>query len=112
MPATLFVGATLLAGPKHSTSVPFSTGAAVPLSVDVNEAALVPNPVPGLAVKVFLNPQIEENEDLCARGHSLLPSTLQMVNPFEPPVTVHRKVKGSPGHVGGAAVNCPATSPT
>ena len=40
------------AGPKHSTSVPFSAGVAVPLSVDVKEVALVPNPVTGVMVNV------------------------------------------------------------
>ena len=60
----LFPGSTLLAGPKHSTSVPFSAGSAVPLSVDVKEVALVPNPLPGLAVKLSLGPQIEEEFDL------------------------------------------------
>ena len=35
------------AGPKHSTSVPFSAEAAVPLSVDEKKVALVvPNPAP------------------------------------------------------------------
>ena len=47
----------------HSTSVPFSAGSAVPLSVDVKEV-LVPNPLPGLAVKLSLGPQIEEEFDL------------------------------------------------
>ena len=60
----LFPGSTLLAGPKHSTSVPFITGVAVPLSVDVKEVALVPNPIPDLAVKLSLGPQIEEKLDL------------------------------------------------
>ena len=60
----LFPGSMLLAGPKHSTSVPFSSGSAVPLSVDVKEVALVPKPVPGLAVKLSLGPQIEEKLDL------------------------------------------------
>ena len=39
------------AGPKHSTSVPSSAEVAVPLSVDVKEVALVPNPVTPLALK-------------------------------------------------------------
>ena len=60
----LFPGSTLLAGPKHSTSVPFSAESAVPLSVDVKEVALVPNPLPDLAVKSSLGPQIEEGFDL------------------------------------------------
>ena len=33
-----------------------------------------------------------------------------MGTPFLSPVTLHLKVKVSPGHVGGAAVNCAATS--
>ena len=57
----------MLAGPKHSTSVPFSAGVAVPLSVDVNEVVLVPNPVPNIAVKLSLGPQIDEELDLCSR---------------------------------------------
>ena len=107
---TLFPGSTLLAGPKHSTRVPFRAEVAVPLSVDEKEVALVPNPnpVPGLAMNISLGPQIEEEVVLCIRIHSLLPPTLQMVNPFLSP-TVHRKVKVSPGQVGGAAVNCPVT---
>ena len=60
----LFPGATLLAGPKHSTNVPLSAEVAVPLSVDEKEVALVPNPVPDLAVNVSLGPQIEEDVDL------------------------------------------------
>ena len=60
----LFPGSTLLAGPKHSTSVPFSAGSEVPLSVDVKEVPLVPNPLPDLAVKLSLGPQIEEKLDL------------------------------------------------
>ena len=108
---TLFCGSTLLAGPKHSTSVPFSVVVAVPLSVDEKEVALVPNPVPDLAVKALPDPQVEEDVDLCARIHSLLPFTLQMVKPFMSPVTVHLKVKVSPGQVGEAAVKVPVTSP-
>ena len=90
---TLFPGCTLLAGPKHSTSVSFSMGFAVPLSVDEKEVAPVPNPVPDLAVKTSRGPQIEEDVDLCTRVHSLLPFTLQMVISFHSPVTVHLKVK-------------------
>ena len=59
---TLFPESTLLADPKHSTSVPFSAESAVPLSVDVKELALVPKPVRGLAVKSSLGPQIEDRE--------------------------------------------------
>ena len=109
----MFPGSTLLFGPKHSTSVPSSVRSAEPLSVDEKEvASLVSNLVPGVAVKACSGPQIlEANDDRCIRGHSLLPSTLQMVNPFLSPTTVHLKVKVSPGQVGGAAVNCPATKP-
>ena len=107
---TLFPGCTVLAGPKHSTSVLFSMGLAGPLSVDEKEVAVVPNPVPDLAVKTSRGPQMEEDVDRCTRIHSLLPPTLQMVIPFMSPVTVHLKVKVSSGQVGGAAVNCPATS--
>ena len=60
----LFPGSTLLAGPKHSTSVPFSAGSEVPLSVDVKEGPLVPNPVPYLAVKRSLLSQREKEFDL------------------------------------------------
>ena len=108
---TMFPGFTLLAGPKHSTSVPFSVGSAVPLSVDVNEVALVPKPVLGLDVKTSLGPQRDENVDVCTRVHSLIPPTLQVVTPLMSPVTLHLKVKVSPGQVGGAAVNCPTTLP-
>ena len=46
------------AGPKHSTSVPFSVGVAVPLSVDVKKVALVvPNPVPVVTLKGLRDPQ-------------------------------------------------------
>ena len=108
---TLFSSRTLLAGPKHSTNVPFSAGVAVPLSVDEKEVALVPNPVKDVAVKASPGPQRMELVVLCERLHSslVLFPTLQLVNPFMSPVTVHLKVKVSPGQVGGAAVNCPAT---
>ena len=109
--STLFSGSTLLAGPKHSTNVPFSAEVAVPLSVDENQVALAPNPVPDLAVNASLDPQIEEEVDRCTRVHSLLPPTLQIVISFMLPPTVHVKVKVSPGQVGGAAVNCAVTSP-
>ena len=111
--STLFFVSTLLSGPKHSTSVPSSAGSAVPLSVDVNEVAVVPgpNPVPGLAVKASPAPQTGDEVDLCTRVHSLFPPTLQMVNPLRSPVTIHSKVKESPGQVGGAAVSCPVTTP-
>ena len=90
---TLFSGFTLLAGPKHSTGVPSTSEVAVPLSVDEKEVAVVPNPVPGLAVNVSPGPQIEEEVDRCTKIHSLLPFTLQMVYPlFVSPPTVHVKV--------------------
>ena len=99
-------------GPKHSTSVSFSAEVAVPLSVDEKEVALVPNPVPVVTVKELPDPQGPgPYAVLCTREHSLLPPTLQMVIPVLSPVTVHLKVKVSPGQVGGAAVNCAATSP-
>ena len=111
-PPTLFLGSLLLAVPlKHSTRIPFSSEVAVPSSVDVKEVAFVSKPVPGLAVKALLGPQIEEDDDLCCRGHSLLLLTLQVVSPIMSPVTVHLKVKVSPGQVGRAVMNCPATSP-
>ena len=63
-------------------------------------------------MKALLGPQIvEEVVDICDRGHSLLLFTLQMVIPLMFPVTVQLNVKASPGQVGGAAVNCPATLP-
>ena len=100
------------AGPKHSTNVPFSSGVAVPLSVDEKEVPLVPNPVPVVTMKRLPFPHGPGAlAVLCSRPHSLLPPTLQMVIPFMSPVTVHLKVKVSPGQVGGAAVKCPATSP-
>ena len=82
------------------------------LSVDENKVALVvPNPVQGLALKELPDPQRRGKPlVLCTRAHSLLPPTLQMVIPSVFP-TLHVKVKVSPGHVGGAGVNCPATSP-
>ena len=102
---------TELNGPKHSTCVLFSAGAAVPLSVDEKEVALVPNPVSGVALKSLLGPQVAVEVDICARIHRLpLPPTLQIVIPFIPS-TLHVKEKLSPGQVGAGAVNCPATSP-
>ena len=83
----------------------------MPLSVDVKEGPLVPNSLPDLAMKLSLAPQIEEEVILCIKAHSLLPPTLQMVTPLMSPETVHLKVKVSPGHVGGAAINCPQTLP-
>ena len=100
------------AGPKHSTSVAFSSKVAVPLSVDEYEVALVPKPVPVPTVKGLPSPHGPGAlAVLCTREHSLLPFTLQMVIPFLSPPTVHLKVNLSPAQVGGAAVNCPATSP-
>ena len=112
LPPTLFHDSLDKAGPKHSTSVPFSAEVAVPLSVDEKEVALVPNPVPVATVKGLPDPQGPGAlAVLCTREHSPLPTTLQMVIPFMPPVTVHVKMKVSPGQVGGAAVNCPVTTP-
>ena len=84
----------------------------MPLSVDEKEVALVPNPVPAVTVKGLPDPQgLGGLAVLCTREHSLFPPTLQMVIPFLSPVTVHLKVKVSPGQVGGAGVNCAVTSP-
>ena len=109
----MFPGFTLLAGPKHSTSVPFNAGSAVPLSVDVKVGPFVPNPAPGVALKVMPWPQVTRFVTLCTRTHSLslLLPTLQVVNPVMSPVTVQVKVKVSSIQVGGAGVHCPATSP-
>ena len=107
---TLFSVSTELTGPKHSTSVSSSIGIALPLSVDEYRVTFVPNPVPGVALKSLFAPQVAGEVDICDRIHRLrLPPTLQMVIPFMSPVTVHVKVKVSPGQVGGAAVSCPAT---
>ena len=95
----LFPGSTLLAGPKHSTSVPSSAGVALPLSVDVKDVARAPNPVPGLAVKLSLGPQIEVELVLCNRLHSMLPFTIQVVTPLMFPITVHLKVKVRQGEL-------------
>ena len=77
----------------------------------MKEVALVPNPVPDLALKALSGPQVVVDKDLCCRAHSLFPPTLHVVSPLMFPVTVHVKVKVSSGQVGGAAVNCPVTSP-
>ena len=111
---TLFLESRVAPGPKHTTSVPSSTGSAVALSVDVKgPLAPGPNPLSGVAVKArlpSLDPQVAVPVDICTRIHRLLlPFTLQRVIPFLSPVTVHLKVKVSPGQVGGAAVNCPMT---
>ena len=109
---TLFPKSRVTAGPKHSTIVPFNTGSAVALSVDV-KGPLVPNPLSGVAVKArlpSLGPQVAGEVDICARVHRLLLSfTLQRVVPL--PVTLHLKVKVSPGQVGEGPVSCPVTSP-
>ena len=83
----------------------------MPLSVDKKEGPFVPNSVPDVAVKAALPaPHVDVAPAvLCARIHSLLPPTLQVVIPFMLPVTVHVKVKVSLGQVGGAAMNCPVT---
>ena len=110
----MFPGSLSRSGPKHSTSVPFSAGVAVPLSVDVKEVALAdPNPVPTVTVKGLSVPHGPGAfAVLCSSEHSLLPPpTLQRVTPSLSPVTVHLKVKVSPGQVGGDAVNCPVTTP-
>ena len=113
LPPTLFPASLARPGPKHSNSVPSSPRVAVPLSVDEKEVTLVPNPVPVVTVKALPGPQVDEAlAVLCPRIHSLLPPpTLQIVVPLMSPATVHLKVKVSPGQVGGAAVNCPATTP-
>ena len=109
---TIFSAVLLRSGPKHSTSVPFSAGVVVPLSVDEKEVALVPNPVSGIALKAPPDPHVAVAPAvLCERIHSLLPSTLQRVTPLLSPPTVQLIVKLPPGQVGGAAVNHPATSP-
>ena len=109
---TMFPGSTLLSGPKHSNSIPSILELAVPLRDEENEGPLVPNPIPDLAVKSLSGPQTEEGKsDPCRRLHSLLPPTLQVVNPVLFPSTVHVKEKVSPEHVGGAALNCPAIHP-
>ena len=108
---TRFSGFTLSAGPKHSISVPLSAGAAVPLSVEVKEVAVVPNPAPGVAVKTLPGPQIVVEFDRCTRIHSMLSFSLQMVSPLVSPVTLQVKVNESPGQVRGAEVNCPVTAP-
>ena len=109
---TLFPESKVKSGPKHSTSVPFNTGSAVALSVDV-KGPLAPNPLSGVAVKArlpSLGSQVSVPVDICNRVQRLLLLfTLQRVVPL--PATVHLKVKVSPGQVGGAARNCPVASP-
>jgi len=112
LPPTLFPASLARPGPKHSTRVPSSARVAVPLSVDEKEVALVPNPVPAVTVKGLPDPQgLGGLALLCTSRHSLLPPTLQMVTPLMSPVTLHLKVKVSPGQVGGGGVNCAVTSP-
>ena len=113
LPPTLFPGSLGKAGPKHSTSVLFSPEVAVPLSVDEKEIAFVPNPVPVVTMKGLPDTQGRgASTVLCSSVHSVLPPpTLHIVIPFMSPVTLHLKVKVSPGQMGEAAVNCPVTSP-
>jgi len=111
---TLFPESKEAPGPKHSTTVPFNTGSAVALSVDVKgPLAPRPNPLSGIAVKARLPSlvsQVTVAVDICIRVQRLLLLfTLQRVVPL--PATVHLKVKVSPGQVGGGAVSCPATTP-
>ena len=110
---TLFWVALDRAGPKHSTTIPSSAEVAVPLSVDKKVVAFViPNPVTAIAVKALPGPQLDEAPAVvCESRHSLLPPTLQTVIPVLSPVTVQVKIIIPPGQVGGAPVNCPATSP-
>ena len=78
------------------------------LSVDV-KGPLAPNPLSDIAVKRGLVPlgmQVLAAPIVrCDRAHRLLlplllPFTLQTVVPLMSPVTVHLKVKVSPGQVG------------
>ena len=109
---TIFPASLEKAGPKHSTSVPFSSEVAVPFRVDVKEVALVPNPVPVVTVKRLPDPHGPGALTvLCSRPHSLLLPTIQMVIPLISPVTVHLKVKVSLGQMEETEVNCPVTSP-
>ena len=58
----LFSVSLAMCDTKHSTSVPFSAGVAVPVSVDEKKGPLVPNPVPGIALKALFGPQIVKEE--------------------------------------------------
>ena len=90
--------------------MPFSVSSAIPLNVDMKEVALVPNPVPEATIKGLPDPQgVGACVVLCVRMHSS--PTLQRVIPCMSPVTVHLKVKVSPGQVGGGAMSCPKTLP-
>ena len=85
---------------------------AVAVSVDEKEVALVPNSAPDVAEKVLPGPHVDVAPAvLCARVHSLLPPTLQMVTPLLSPTTVQVKIRVPPGQMGRVAVNCPTTSP-
>ena len=72
---TLFPESKVPPGPKHSTSVPFSAGSAVALSVDV-KGPFDPNPLSGVAVKGWLAPLgiqvLTVPVDTCSRRHRLL----------------------------------------
>ena len=90
--------------------MPFSVSSAIPLNVDMKEVALVPNPVPEAAIKGLPDPQgAGACVVLCVRMHSS--PTFQRVIPLMSPVTLHVKVKVSPGQVRGGAMNCPKTLP-
>ena len=106
---TLLLTNTLLAGPKHSTSIPSSSGSAIPLSVDWKEVEFT---LPGLAVKASFGPQRSLLIDICDKVHRpLVRFTLQRVI-ASMPIKVQLNVIVSPGHVGElGAVNCPSTSP-
>ena len=55
---TIFPASLARPGPKQMTSVSFSAGAALPLSVDVKEVALiVSNPFSVATVKALADPQ-------------------------------------------------------
>ena len=111
---TMFPGAVELTGPKHSTRMPLRLESALALSVDVNEGAFSsPNPVTGVAVYRLPGPHWPTvPDDICGREQNLvLLATLQSVVPNMVPLTVQVKVMVSSGQVGGAGVNCPATSP-
>jgi len=92
---------------KHSTNVPSSAIVAIPLSVD-SRIREFNSGVVDVALKAPPGPQVS----LSSRPtmHSLPPPTLQMVS-LEMTSTVHMKQKVSLGQVGGAAINCPPTSP-
>ena len=55
----------------------------MPLSVDAKEGPLVEKPVPGVAQKAWLTPQVVEEERVrCTRAHSIVLFTLQVVIPL------------------------------